>query len=68
MRNSWLNKSYLETSLNMKLKIVFITACTLNKTVTDNLNLESKHFKDVLQASYVESYENNTYKAMTYLK
>ena len=67
MRSTWLSTSYIKQHLGFKSKILFFMGSSDNQTIQRSIAEESQRYKDIVQANFIDSYENNTYKAMTYL-
>ena len=67
MRSTWLSTSYIWQQLGLKSKILFVIGTTESQNIQSDIAKESERHKDIIQANFIDSYENNTYKAMTYL-
>ena len=68
MRDTWLNKADLERNLKKKLKIVFVTGATNDTVVQNYIHYEKELYHDILQSNFIDHYQNNTYKALSYLR
>lgn len=68
LRNTWLNSRDLDAALGLKVKVVFVTGATLNETVQKYLEYEHELYGDIIQSSFIDSYENNTHKALSYMR
>ena len=52
----------------LKARLVFITGIPGNQTVEEMLRRENRVYKDIVQAVYIDTYRNLTYKAISGLK
>ncbi|XP_067951192.1 beta-1,3-galactosyltransferase 1-like [Watersipora subatra] len=68
MRSTWLNRQTLEDKLALKTRIVFIIGRTQNESVQHHVNYEEEMYNDMVQSDFIDSYQNNTYKAISFLK
>ena len=67
MRSTWLKPSILNPLIGLKVKIVFITGRSNDAELQQRIEYESEMYGDILQADFIDTYEHNTYKAMSYL-
>lgn len=68
MRNTWINKAHLESGLGRRVRIVFVTGATNDSAVQDYILYENELYQDILQSDFIDHYQNNTYKALSYLR
>lgn len=68
MRSTWLNRRYLEEEFTLKVKTVFITGITNNSAVQKHVEYEQELYGDIVQSNFIDSYQNNTYKAISYMR
>lgn len=66
LRETWANPHNMPASL--KTKMVFFLGVTKDEKLQKKLEYESELYRDLVQESYVDSYRNLTYKAMSGLK
>ena len=52
----------------MRVKIVFFVGYSGYSIVNSHLSYELDMYDDVVQSQFVESYYNNTYKALSYMR
>lgn len=67
-RGTWLNDKHLELAFGMKTKIVFVTGASLNEDVTTYIHYEHEQYNDIIQSDFIDDYQNNTYKAISFLR
>lgn len=66
IRKSWGNwKKYLS---NLSYRVVFVLGLTMNATEQKDINAESEQHNDIIQADFLDSYQNLTYKSIFSLK
>lgn len=65
IRNTWASRSILERN---KAKLLFITGKVNDDNLQAFLETESKHYRDIIQGTFKDTYRNLTYKAITALK
>lgn len=68
MRDTWINKAQLEEGLGRKVRIVFVTGATNDTTIQEYILYENELYRDILQSNFIDHYQNNTYKALSYLR
>ena len=66
MRATWLNKKLL-SNISLNIKIVFFLGTPRALKDQQRIEYESEHYNDIVQTNFVDTYEHNTYKAMSYL-
>lgn len=52
----------------MKIKIVFVTGAALDGNATTYLHYEQEMYGDIVQSDFIDDYQNNTYKAISFLR
>ena len=67
MRETCLSSAYLEIFLGYKPKILFFMGLAGSATAQQQVQYESQTYGDIIQSNFVDSYKNNTYKAMLFL-
>ena len=67
MRETCFSPGYLQLFLGYKPKILFFMGLAGSSTVQKQVLYESELYGDIVQSSFGDSYENNTYKAMSFL-
>lgn len=65
IRNTWASRSILERN---RAKLLFITGKVNDDNLQAFLEAESKHYRDIIQGTFNDTYRNLTYKAITALK
>lgn len=70
LRSSWLQHTLLEPQLNRTVRILyFIGSPQLNDEASQQyIAYENEMYRDITQYSFIDSYQNNTYKAMSYMQ
>ena len=67
MRETCFLPGYLHLFLGYKPKILFFMGQAGSSTAQKQALYESEQYGDIVQSSFGDSYENNTYKAMSFL-
>lgn len=67
LRTTWLDPTRLSSELSHKVKVVFFVGSSVDSTMQDFVSYENEVYGDVVQMDFIDSYQNNTYKAMSYL-
>jgi len=52
----------LDKVLGTRTKVVFMLGATLSEEQQMLVNYESERYEDIIQADFIDSYYNNTYK------
>ena len=65
MRNTWTNQSFKEHKL---IRNIFLVGRSLNKSVNDQLVIESETYGDILQVDFIDSYKRLIDKTIYGLK
>ena len=52
----------LDKALGTQTKVVFMLGATLSEEHQMLVNYESERYEDIIQAGFIDSYFNNTYK------
>ena len=68
LRSSWLDPEQLSSRLELQLRVVFMMGSSVDPAEQKYAEYESEMYGDVVQYSFIDDYQNNTYKAMSYLK
>ena len=63
-----MKKQSLEHEFGLKTKIVFVTGRSLNDSITAYIHFEHEKYKDIIQSDFIDDYQNNTYKAISFLR
>ena len=64
LRSTWATQSLLDKALGTQPKVVFMLGATLSEEHQMPVNYESEGSEDIIQADFIDSYFNNTYKVM----
>lgn len=67
LRSTWLRKDLLEEMMDMKVRIIFFMGKSGNDQDQKLVEYESEQYGDIVQSDFIDSYQHNTYKAMSYL-
>lgn len=68
MRRTWMSPGFMIKNVGYKTKVVFVLGDSTDSTVNKQVIDEQSKFEDMLKSSFIDSYKNNTYKAISYLK
>lgn len=63
-----MDRAMLERFTGLRPKIVFFVGYSKNFMVNKHLKYEQDTYDDVVQSNFMESYYNNTYKALSYMR
>lgn len=63
-----MNSRLLSSRLKLAVKIVFVVGVSSSSTEQAYVRYESEMYEDIIQYDFIDSYNNNTYKAMSYLR
>ena len=67
MRETCFSPGYLQLFLGYKTKILFFMGLAGSNSAQKQVLYESELYGDIVQSSFGDSYENITYKAMSFL-
>ena len=67
MRSTWLTPNFLQKLSGFKIKILFFLGLADSVEDQQRIEYESELYKDIVQSDFIDSYQNNTYKAMSFL-
>jgi len=62
LRSTWAAEPLLDKVLGTRTKVVFMLGATLSEEQQMLVNYESERYEDIIQADFIDSYYNNTYK------
>lgn len=68
MRNTWLSQSFLQQHTGLSTKILFFIGLADNTRDQMRIEYENEVYRDIVQSDFIDSYINNTYKAMSFLQ
>ena len=68
MRNTWLSQSFLQQHTGLNTKILFFIGLADNTRDQMRIEYENEVYRDIVQSDFIDSYVNNTYKAMSFLQ
>lgn len=68
LRLTWLQPHLLEAQLGHRVKIIFVLGLGESQTQQDYIRYENEMYGDVVQSDFIDSYRNNTYKVMSFLR
>ncbi|KAK2584710.1 hypothetical protein KPH14_007044 [Odynerus spinipes] len=68
IRNTWANKNNLDLSYNSTVKVAFLLGQSDNDTLNNFVVKESLRYNDIMQESFLDTYNNLTLKSIMMLK
>ncbi|XP_078033491.1 beta-1,3-galactosyltransferase 1 isoform X1 [Augochlora pura] len=68
IRNTWANKTILETIYNSTVKVAFLLGQSDNDTLNNVIADENQQYNDIIQERFYDTYNNLTLKSVMMLK